>query len=125
MEEEISLRELIEVPLRYWRYIVLLSLGAALIAFVASSLMPVRYRAEAHLIIRMTKADVKTVGQPLKSLALSGVVARAVLQRMEGRLEPAMRSTGSGLGGGQGPGPLGEGDGSRPPISGRTGQCLG
>ena len=95
MEEEISLRELIEVPLRYWRYIVLLSLGAALIAFVASSLMPVRYRAEAHLIIRMTKADVKTVGQPLKSLALSGVVARAVLQRMEGRLEPAMRSTGS------------------------------
>ena len=51
MEEEIDLREYVEVLIRYWRWIVGLALVAAVTAFIVSLLLPPTYEASAVVII--------------------------------------------------------------------------
>jgi succinoglycan biosynthesis transport protein ExoP len=51
MEEEINLREYVEVLIRHWHWIVGLSLAGAVVAFVVSSLLPPTYEATAMVIV--------------------------------------------------------------------------
>ena len=51
MEEEIDLRQYIEVLLRHWKWIVGLAVLAAVVAFVISSLQPKIYEAEAIVLV--------------------------------------------------------------------------
>lgn len=58
MEEEIDLREYIAVLIKYWRWIVGLSLLAAIAAFIAVSFVTPKYEAEARILILQSKTDI-------------------------------------------------------------------
>ena len=53
MEEEIDLREYVEVLIRYWKWIVRAALAAAVVALVVSLLLPPTY--EATALVAVTK----------------------------------------------------------------------
>jgi succinoglycan biosynthesis transport protein ExoP len=61
VEEEIDLREYIEVLLKRWPWIIGLSLVAAVAAFVVSSFLPPVYEAEAKVIMLKSKTDISFV----------------------------------------------------------------
>ena len=107
MEEEIDLRQYIEVLLKYKFWIIGLALLAAIVAFVISSLQPVTYQAEASLaMLRVRSAvafepnyqtlsedelqlqtDLRSRRETLATLAKSPSVAAAVLQQLGERLK--------------------------------------
>ena len=104
MEEEIDLREYIEVILKHWRLIIGLSLLTAIIAFLVNSFLPPVYEAEAKMIILKSSIDISfepsirdsnqegnNIGndrQTLLNLVKSVDVATAVLEKAGALLKP-------------------------------------
>lgn len=106
VEEEIDLRQYVEVLLKYKFWIIGLAALAAVVAFVLGSRGPDVYRAEASLAMLSVRSevvlepnyktlsddelqprtDVKTRRETLATLARSSVVAAAVLEQMGERL---------------------------------------
>ncbi|HDN80801.1 MAG TPA: hypothetical protein ENG33_10100 [Chloroflexi bacterium] len=106
MEEEIDLRQYIEVLLRYKYWIIACTLIAAIAAFVVSSFLPPTYEAEASLAMLRIRSevtfepkfktlseeellphiDLKARREALTSLAGSGTIAAAVLENNRERL---------------------------------------
>ena len=97
MEEEIDLREYIEVLIKRWPWIIGLSLLAAIAAFVVSTFMTPVFEAESKVIILKSKTDISfepTIRseiddqsvvqsqQTLVTLAQSSDVARAALEKV-------------------------------------------
>lgn len=58
MEEEIDLREYIEILLKYWKWIVGAALLAAIVAFVATSMLPRVYEAQSDILVLKSKTEI-------------------------------------------------------------------
>jgi len=107
LEDEIDLREYIAVLIKYWKWIVGISLLAAIAAFIISTFLPPTYQAAADVIILQSKTEISfepkfqtVVGEsPQKSfqdtlvdLASSSEVAAAVLNKAGDLLNPEQRN---------------------------------
>jgi len=90
MEEEIDLRAYIEILLRYWKWIVGLTVLAAVAAFVVSSLMAPTYEASAVVLVtepryqlqfdtRFRTDDAKPAFEAFPTLATSDAVLQQVV----------------------------------------------
>jgi len=104
MEEEIDLREYIEVLLKYWKWIVGVALLAAVAAFVVTSMQPRVYEAQSDVLILKSKTEIllepkyqteiaglsnqKGYQQTLVSLATSSNMAASVLDQAKDLLPP-------------------------------------
>ncbi len=116
MEEEIDLRQYVEVLLKYKFWIVGLAVLAAAVAFVVSSRRPPAYEAEASLAMlrvrsEMTlepkfrtlsdedvapKVDIKSLRDTLSALVKSSAVSAAVSEQMGERLQARVTVGNSG-----------------------------
>lgn len=108
MEEEIDLREYIEVIFKRWYWIIGLSMLAAITAFVVTSFLEPTYEAEAKVIILKSRTEISLTStfrtvenenenpagsqETLVSLVESSDVAAAVLDQVGGLLGPESRN---------------------------------
>ena len=104
MEEEIDLREYIEVLLKYWKWIVGAALLAAITAFIVTSILPRVYEAQSDILILKSKTEISFepkyqtqidelssqsgYQKTLVNLATSSDVAASVLDQAKDILPP-------------------------------------
>ena len=58
MEEEIDLREYIEILLKYWKWIMGVAILAAIVAFVVTSMLPRVYEAQSDILVLKSKTEI-------------------------------------------------------------------
>jgi len=92
MEDEIDLRKYINVLLKHWKLIVIITGIAVIVAGLISFLLPPVYEAKATVLV--TAGDQNT----LLELARSPQVAASVIDDMGNRLDPRERNTGTLVG---------------------------
>lgn len=88
MEDEIDLRKYIDVLLKHWKLIVIITGIAVIVAGLVSFLLPPVYEAKATVLV--VAVDQNT----LLELARSPRVAASVIDKMGDRLDPGERNTG-------------------------------
>jgi len=107
MEEEIDLREYINVIIRHWYWIVGLALVAAVVAFVVSSFLPPTYEATAMVIITRPRYvfqfdermqdipfDPTLLSNGYPTMATSDDLLLSVAQKVNSHLPPENQSPG-------------------------------
>ncbi len=104
MEEEIDLREYIEILLKYWKWIMGAALLAAIAAFVVTSMLPRVYEAQSDILVLKSKTEISFepkyqteiaelssqsgYQKTLVNLATSSDVASSVLEQAKDILSP-------------------------------------
>ena len=91
MEDEIDLREYIDVLLRHWKLIVIITAIVVFVAGLVSFILPSTYEAKATVLI--TGGEQKT----LITLAKSPHVATQVIEQLGNKLEPKEQKPGNML----------------------------
>ena len=108
MEDEIDLREYIEVLIKYWKWIIAAGILAAVVAFVVSSFLPRTYEASASVIILKSKTEIsfdpkiqtttedqltqKSYQDTLVGLVKAGSVAETVFEKHQNILPENIKS---------------------------------
>jgi len=108
VEDEIDLREYINVLIKYWKWIIALALLSAIVAFVVSSFLPRSYEAQANVVILKSRTEIsfdpkfqtvtedqtnqKGYQDTFVNLATSSDVASIVLDKSGNLLEADQRN---------------------------------
>lgn len=114
MEEEIDLREYITVLLKYWKWIVSITVTLTLIAYITTSFISPTYRATANLLLLKSIAEISlepkyqtqvdtdrnqtSIQRTMVSLATSNDIARKILDNTQIILPPEIETVSQLLG---------------------------
>lgn len=94
MEDEIDLRKYVNVLVKHWKLIAIITGIAVVVAGLVSFLSPAVYEARTALLV--TSANVPNQ-QTLLDMAKSSNVATQVIEQLEDKLQPVERSVGNML----------------------------